>query len=169
MRFVLKTENFYSDRRIFTLGYDYSDVPTLFEADDARVGDLLDFQGRFFSVCLLSHHHRVAVVEPVDIGSGSEEDNEDFIKCPVCGCENDDSWECADEDDNYECGRCCAVLSYTSQTTRTFYVRVVERPVAEKVLTQCLLTKRSKSTYLPGGSPGCSATRKARQKCSNNI
>ena len=129
MRIGLKPSNFLQDRRAFTKDYDYSDVPTLFESDNVDCGDLIRFGKSVYSISMVSPYNNFALASAVNIKENPEEESSDYrIKCPVCGCEDNDSWECEDEDENYECGRCGAILSYTSETSRTFYVNVKKMP-----------------------------------------
>ena len=129
MRVGLKTPNFYKDKRTLTKGYDYSDIPTLFESDDVGCGELIRFEDNVYSIRMISPANNFALARLVNINKDPEEEvNDDYIKCPVCGSITHDSWEYDEEDEEYSCGNCGAVLSYVSDVTRTFYVNVKEQP-----------------------------------------
>lgn len=57
-----------------------------------------------------------------------DETYEDNITCPVCGYVDNDSWECSDEDDEYECGSCRAILSYDRVVSVEYVTTVKEMP-----------------------------------------
>ena len=42
------------------------------------------------------------------------------LECPYCGYIDNDSWELADEDEDYECPNCEEHFSYESYTERNF-------------------------------------------------
>jgi hypothetical protein len=128
MRIGLKTADFYKDNRMFRQDYDYSDIPTLFEMDAVDCGALVEFENNVYSICMVSPKNNFAAAKPVKINDEPEEEINDNIKCPLCGSENIDSWKADEEDENYECGTCGAILEYTSEVSRTFYVNLKERP-----------------------------------------
>jgi len=118
----LKPEDFY--KKCFQAGYDYSDIPVLFEMDGVECGDIVKYDGEVYSICSTSPEHNFSLAYPIDFDPDCDKEitNDNRIKCPVCGDENHDSWECGSEDENYQCTRCGSTLSYTSETTRTFYI-----------------------------------------------
>lgn len=126
MKIGLRPTDYYT--RCFKPGYDYSDIPVLFEAENIEYGDVVQYDSKTYSVCSTSEKHGFAIAEPIEIDEENEDEyNDDRIKCPVCGSENQDSWECSDSDEEYECGHCGSILSYTSEITRTFSIEVVKR------------------------------------------
>ena len=133
MRIGLKNKDFY--KHAFSMDYDYSDIPTLFEADGITCGDVVNFNGKHYAICSTSTKHNFSAAEEIEISDdGEDEVNDNNIKCPVCGKENEDSWEYSNESDDYECGTCGSTLSYMSEITRTFYIKVKSRPEIKQVV-----------------------------------
>jgi len=134
MRIGIKPENYCFD-------LDFSNVPTLFESEEIFLGDLFEYKGTIYRGCIHSKEHNFLLVKQININLESEESaaaffsevNDNRIKCPVCGNEDQDSWERDSEDDNYECGNCGAILEYSSETIRTFYIDVKEKPEIKKI------------------------------------
>jgi len=46
--------------------------------------------------------------------------NDNYVKCPHCGYECENSWELAGSDSDYECEKCEKVFGYDSEDTRTY-------------------------------------------------
>ena len=62
-----------------------------------------------------------------------EEEYTEFIKCPICGNEEYDSWEYDEDEGNYEC--CCgAVLEYVRNVTVKYSTEVKTKPEIIKVI-----------------------------------
>lgn len=53
----------------------------------------------------------------------NEQWHTDYIICPYCGYENRDSWECDDEDDEFECDVCGEVFEYERNYEITYTSR----------------------------------------------
>lgn len=53
----------------------------------------------------------------------NEQWHTEYITCPYCGYEDRDSWECVDEDDEYECGMCGEVFEYVRNYEITYTSR----------------------------------------------
>ena len=130
MRVGLRPDVFlYKNKKMFTAGYDYSDIPTLFESDDVNCGDLIRFEDKVYAIGMVSRGNNFALARLVNINNAPEEEvSDDYLKCPVCGGEDHDSWELNNEDEKYECGSCGAILSYTSEVTRAFCVSMKKMP-----------------------------------------
>ena len=52
--------------------------------------------------------------------------SDDYLRCPYCGYENQDSFELSDEDDEYVCPQCGSTLKYHREIKISYYVEVVE-------------------------------------------
>jgi hypothetical protein len=131
MRIGIKPANYFSDVTRFRMGYDYSDIPILFESGNIDFDDLFEYKGKIYRVIMRSVQHNILLVSPIDIDLENEQEIcANRIKCPVCGC-----WECPDEDDNYECGGCGAILQYSTEIIRTCHVTVKETPKINRAIT----------------------------------
>jgi transcription elongation factor Elf1 len=88
------------------------------DTDTYKFGMPIKVGTAVFTVGVLSAKKDKAGVRKAKFNSDPEEQNyEKNIKCPYCGYENSDSWECGDTDDEYECGRCRGVFSYERVVT----------------------------------------------------
>jgi hypothetical protein len=82
-----------------------------------------------YAVSALSKTENAAGVRKMEINE--EPDDQcltNQIKCPYCGYENRDSWECADSNDEYERGRCQGVFSYERVVTVEYNSYPVKPP-----------------------------------------
>lgn len=61
-----------------------------------------------------------------------EEEYTNYITCPVCGKEENDSLEYEEDEGEYECG-CGAILSYVRQITIDYSTEVKEMPKILKI------------------------------------
>lgn len=131
MKLYMKPADIY--RRPTAIGPQPGDE-LLIETDRADVGQVVKIDGETYVVCILggksekSPGYTYGFVEPVTLTDRKRCDETDMLECPVCGWKNDDSWELEDRDDRYECGHCGAILSYESETVRTFNCVVVKCP-----------------------------------------
>ena len=65
--------------------------------------------------------------------SGKETpDDVDKITCPWCGYEDRNSGECADSDDEHECGECGGIFSYERDVIVTYSSERVSPPEPDK-------------------------------------
>ena len=100
-------------------GSEVEDYPYIGEINkNLSMGSVVSVGGKFCSIGVLNFQNQSAGVrlinlnlKPNDIGY------ENNITCPYCGYANQDSWECADSDDNHICGRCEAEMSYERVVT----------------------------------------------------
>ncbi|MCO4819820.1 MAG: hypothetical protein KC517_09360 [Bacteroidetes bacterium] len=134
MRVCLKPQDF--NKKAYDLDgkyfgdYDYSDIPTLFEAEDVKMCDIFEIDGEYFMVDIICPKYNFAGAEKIKINTEPEAKTieDDRIKCPVCESVDQDSWELSDENDEYECSFCGAEMSFTSELTRTFYITLKKSP-----------------------------------------
>jgi len=111
---------------IYTENFDPSSAHILCERDDVEFGDIVSIGDKKYKIASALLKQNVGFLKPININMDEKElYYEPYIKCPVCGCENHDSWEAKDESKDYECGECGSILSYTSEVTRTFDIEVV--------------------------------------------
>lgn len=125
MKVSLKTTDFY--KKFFDKECKIEDFDVLFECETLSCGDVIEHDGKTYSVCSVNNKIGLAIVEPITINGEPETIYcDDELKCPVCGWINIDSWELSDGDDDYPCGQCGSILEYDSFVTRTFTVKVKE-------------------------------------------
>jgi len=58
----------------------------------------------------------------------TETEYENYITCPICGYVDMDSFEADDEDTEYQCGRCGAILEVSRNVEVTYSAAVKELP-----------------------------------------
>lgn len=101
-----------------------TDGSVLFECETLSCYDIIEHNGKTYSVCSVNSKIGLAIVEPITINVEPKIiDCDDELACPVCGGID---WEPSDDDDDYPCGRCGSILEYDSVVTRTFTVKVKE-------------------------------------------
>jgi DNA-directed RNA polymerase subunit RPC12/RpoP len=103
-------------------GVEVEDYPYIGEvdikADTYEFGTPLNINGTHYTIGVFSKAKDSAGARKTEINyAGKERSYENNIVCPYCGYENRDSWECADSDDEYECGRCQGIFSYERVVT----------------------------------------------------
>lgn len=80
-----------------------------------------------YSEMIVSEVETIKSLEDVDEVWGEYE-----ITCPVCGCEQGDSWEMDDESDDEFCENCGATYSYTRNVEVTYSSSLVKYPKHKK-------------------------------------
>jgi len=99
-------------------GYHYEDQSPLFELDEVNIYDIFKFNNNHYCVWGTNRAKNYAVVSEIKFDkSGENQSYEQNIKCPYCGYENQDSWECEEQSEKYECGKCGSTFSYERQLT----------------------------------------------------
>lgn len=92
----------------------------------------IKIDNNYYSVCSTTYENGnplYSIVEEFKMSDDFDDEcfREDYIKCPVCGWENLDSFECADYDENYICGKCGSVLSYGREVEVTYTTKLVKK------------------------------------------
>lgn len=128
MRIYLQGKN----RRPMTDPDSFQDF-LLAEVMEAECGQVIAVNGQTFVIGTLGGKTASnpavwswALASPVTLRLHDQANGTDDLECPVCGHQDTDV--SADEDDHHECEHCGAILSFTSEVTRTFSAFVVERP-----------------------------------------
>lgn len=103
-------------------GLELKDYPYIGEvnidADVYEFGTPIQIGNTHYAVGVFGKEKNEAGVRVVKINAEPDECNlENNIVCPYCGHEDRDSWECADSDDEHECGCCGAIFSYERVVT----------------------------------------------------
>ena len=110
------------------------DFKILFECENISCGDVIERDGKTYSVCATNNKIGLAMVEQVSIKEAPKEITcDDELECPVCGKTAQDSWELPNGDENYTCENCGSILEYDSFFTRTFTVKVKKSCEIKKV------------------------------------
>lgn len=97
----------------------------LFEMDNIYLG-LYRFNDRIYNVTSIEAIW--ARVIELKIEDKQETEYEHNLKCPYCGYEDNDSWELYDNDDDFECGRCGALMQYERIVTIEYSAKIVKKP-----------------------------------------
>lgn len=97
-------------------------------------GQLLLIDSNYYECCSRNTQKELFVrwvCVDSDLPQERENYSEDYLVCPYCGYEDEDSFELADEDDEYECPRCKSILKYNRQITVSYDVELVkeEEPI----------------------------------------
>lgn len=102
---------------------------------EVNMDSILIINNVAYCVCCLSgkgssptdRQYHTAYVEKAEIQNvyimNEEPESQDYtteITCPYCGYTIDDSWECSDKDDNYECPGCMSHFSYERNVEVTY-------------------------------------------------
>jgi hypothetical protein len=111
-------------------GSDPENYTYLGEIDkDVSIGNVINVEGNYFAVGVLSFQNKSAGVHPVKINfrpNGAEYERN--IICPYCGYEDVNSWEREESDERHECGRCGAIMSYERIVTVEYNSYPVKSP-----------------------------------------
>lgn len=113
-------------------GVDYIDTVDVIES----FNELINIKGSLYTVNRASFdgHGGYSMMIVTKVELENEDDCEDTIEenvtCPVCGYVESDSWELPEDDDEYECGNCHAVLSYCRNVTVEYHTELKEYPKA---------------------------------------
>lgn len=126
----------YSDRRLYNILTkkikDYPFIKTI-KNDNISVYDVLKVNDIFYSV-QITQGCDIGLVKLETLELDNVESNyESEITCPICGCQEQDSWEYKSDCDEYECGCCGAVLEYNREVTVEYRTIVKEKPEVKEI------------------------------------
>lgn len=96
---------------------------------DLTMGEIVKVGEDYYTIGVLNHVNKSAGVRQVEIDFEPEDkDYENNVICPYCGYEDIDSWELSNDDEEHECGRCRAVMSYQRVVTVEYCSSPVKPP-----------------------------------------
>lgn len=95
---------------------------------DLSFGTVLKFDGKYYGLCSKDAGNNLIIVRECEYPDGKKEFYaESNIKCPVCGEENNDSWECSDNDDTEECSNCGSKFSWERNVEVTYSMELIKK------------------------------------------
>ncbi len=113
-------------------GLEYNEEAFLFEKDiNVDILDIFLIDDTYYVVCMKSTDKPRCAVHILDNFNTDKsiEEHDLSIVCPVCGYVDRDSWEMSDDyDDDYECGRCGAILQVQKNISVTYDTYIKELP-----------------------------------------
>jgi len=100
-------------------GIEVEDYPYIGEIDiDLSISVVVKINKNYYVPEVLNPSKNSAGVRKIEINLEPEDkDYTENLTCPYCGYEDRDSWELSDDDDEHQCGRCCATISFQRQVT----------------------------------------------------
>lgn len=106
-----------------------NDFTPIAETDkEIDISQVLRINGKFYSVWMKRSDNSYAYVEEIDLSKSEDElYYEDEIICPNCKTAVLDSWECADYDNNFKCGKCGSVFSYERIVNPTYNMKLIKK------------------------------------------
>lgn len=98
---------------------------TLYISDDEDLwGRVIKIDGSFYTVCS-SQADKYSVRELKQFDTDETETNdEDNIKCPICGYEDEDSWENDMDSDEMICSYCGSMLEWSREISVSYTTEV---------------------------------------------
>lgn len=110
-------------------------------SQEVELERLFSFNGGYYKCCILDKANNSAYMRFVgySIPCDQVNDNEDNLRCPFCGYENQNSFELPDEDNEYECPHCGSKLKYHRHIDVHYECELVEI----KEPTYIYLTRKS--------------------------
>lgn len=118
---------------LFNKTKDIEDLEPIVETEQNISGySAIKIDDNYYSVCSTTYENGqpiYSIVEKFEVSDDFDDEcfREDYIKCPVCGWENLDSFECSDYNENYICGQCGSVLSYGREIEVTYTTKLVKK------------------------------------------
>lgn len=102
------------------------DAKPIAETDEnLDLNSVLQIDGRMYSGCICNKDYLI-VEEIGDIDEMPDEiDDDDEIVCPFCNTVFTDSFEKADENENYECDYCHSIFAYERRVSYYYHMRPV--------------------------------------------
>lgn len=111
-------------------GAEVENYPYIGEIDiDANIHEVIKIGDSYYSPRVLNLENKSAGVKKVEINLEPEDEEcEDKVTCPYCGYTDEDSWELEEDDDEHECGRCGAIMSFQRVVTVEYNSYPVKPP-----------------------------------------
>ena len=96
---------------------------------DLTMGEIVKVEEDYYSIGVLNHVNKSAGARQIEIDfEPDDKDYENNVICPYCGYEDRDSWELTDDNEEHNCGRCGAVVSYERVVTVEYNSSPVKPP-----------------------------------------
>lgn len=116
---------------------EYDNEIYLGEANESiDFGQLLLINNNYYRCCRFNTQDELFVrwvCVDGDLPKETETYSNDYLECPYCGYENENSFELPDEDDEYECPQCGSILKYNRQITVSYGVEVVDENKPQEI------------------------------------
>ena len=95
---------------------------------EIQLGAFVKLNNRYYRCCMLDLSNDSSYVQFVNDYIPRDDDTytNNYLTCPYCGYEDENSFELPDEDDEYECPQCKSILKYNRQITVSYDVQVVK-------------------------------------------
>ena len=112
-------------------GHELIEYPYIGEVDvELNIFEVIKIENEYYVPGVLNKDRKTAGVRKVQIALEPEDrDYESNMACPYCGYEDDVSWELGDSDEEHECGRCGAVMSFERVVTVEYSSSPVKPPI----------------------------------------
>lgn len=100
-------------------GSEVEDYPYIGEIDvDLSMGTVIKVDQEYYTIGVLNFRNKSAGVRKIKLEIDPEDKSyESNVICPYCGYEDSNSWELSDSEDEHECGRCRATISFERVVT----------------------------------------------------
>ena len=111
-------------------GTEVENYPYIGEVDvKLAIGEVVKIGDNYFVPGVLNHINNSVGVSKIEINLEPEDkDYENNLICPYCGYEDKDSWELSDNDEEHECGRCGATVSFERVVTVEYNSSPIKPP-----------------------------------------
>ena len=107
------------------------------EHEGLFLNDVLKLDNKVYRVYRVSHKNKYGELSVKEIKTfdldNVESNYESEITCPICGYQEQDSWEYRSDCDEYDCGCCGAVLEYNREVTVEYRTTVKEKPEVKEI------------------------------------
>lgn len=96
---------------------------------EVEIYSVIKLKDKYYSVCITDIKKTYCGVRICKKFDFDNEDTslEEMVTCPICGFEDNDSWELSDNDDQYQCS-CGAILEIERNVEVTYSAKVVHLP-----------------------------------------
>ena len=93
---------------------------------DLDINEAFKFEDRYYSVSCKRFKDDLIIVHEIKLNEPQELYAEDNIKCPYCGCENENSWEISTDGDEEICNDCGSKYIWNRNTSVTYNCSPIE-------------------------------------------